>query len=98
MRLRPGEVEEGVLRVKPGHFVSFQVEGEEAIQEGRIRKGGSIPFFSYNALGRQPQYIETSIPYKAKVLGRSYGDSGVEEWRVFNSVAIEALGAVFEHD
>lgn len=31
------------------------------------------------------------------MLRGSYGDSRVKEWGVFDSVAIEALSAVFEH-
>lgn len=64
---------------------------------GGLVKGEEIPFLSNDSLGRQSQDIETSIPHESKVLGGSYGDSRVKEWRVFDSVAIEALSAVFEH-
>ena len=60
-------------------------------------KEGESPFLSDDTLGCQSQDIEASIPYKSKVLGGSYGDSRVKEWRVLDSVAIEALSAVFEH-
>lgn len=64
------------------------------IEEGVLRVE---PFLSNNTLGRQSQDIEASIAYETKVLGGSYGDSRVKEWRVFNSVTIEALSTVFEH-
>lgn len=60
-------------------------------------RGGCIPFLGNNALWRQSQDIEASIPYQTKVLGGSYSDSTIKEWRVFDSVAVEALSAVFEH-
>ena len=64
--------------------------------EGFLRRG-ELPFLSNDTLGRQSQDIEASIPYEPKVLGGSYGDSRVKEWRVFDGIAIEALSAVFEH-
>lgn len=67
------------------------------VYQAIFERGGEVPFLSNNTLGRQSQDIEASIPYESKVLGGSYGDSRVKEWRVFDSVAIEALSAVFEH-
>ncbi len=60
-------------------------------------KGEWIPFLSNDTLGRQSQDIKASISYQTEVLGGSYRDSRVKERRVFDSVAIEALSAVFEH-
>ena len=64
---------------------------------GGWEAGGYIPFFSNDALTRQSQNIETSISYQTKVLRGSYSDSRVKERRVFDGVAIEALGAKLEH-
>ena len=64
---------------------------------GTIGRGGIIPFLSNDTFRRQAQDIEASVSYETKVLGGSYGDSRVKEWRVLDSVAIEALSAVFEH-
>lgn len=68
--------------------------GPGEVEEGVLRVE---PFLSNNALRRQSQDIEASISYQTKVLGGCYCDSRVKEWRVFYSVAIEALSTVFEH-
>lgn len=73
---------------------------EERLPLGKIWErweSGWVPFFGNNAFRRQSKDIEPSIPHKAKVLGGSYSDSRVEEGRVLNGVAIEALSTVFEH-
>lgn len=56
-----------------------------------------VPFLSNNSLGRQPQYVEPAIAYYAVELRCRYSYAGVKKGRVFNGIAIEALGAIFEH-
>lgn len=56
-----------------------------------------IPFVRDDALGRQTQDVEASVSHETKMLRGGYGDSRVKEWGVFNSVAIEAWSAEFEH-
>lgn len=57
-----------------------------------------LPFLSDDAVGRQAQYIESSIAYKAKVGGCSDCYAGVEEGRVLDTVAVETLSPELEHD
>lgn len=56
-----------------------------------------VPFFRCNAIWCQTEDIKSSISYKTVMLRGGYGDSRVEEGRVFDGVSVEALGAVFEH-
>ena len=58
---------------------------------------GEIPFLRDDAFRCQTQDIETAIPYETEVGGGSYGKPGVEEGRVFDGIAVEALGAELEH-
>lgn len=55
------------------------------------------PFLGNDALGGQAQYMKAAITHQAEVRGRGYSDARIEERGVFDSVAIEALSAVFEH-
>lgn len=73
--------------------------GREGIQRivGRAVGTRGVPFLSNDSFGCQAQYIKAAIAYKTEVLGGSHSDSRVKEGRVFDSVAIEALSAVFEH-
>lgn len=60
--------------------VSLEVDEEGQLIWRIFWKGGELPFLSDDTLGCQSQDIEASIPYESKVLGGSYGDSGVKEW------------------
>ena len=56
-----------------------------------------LPFFGNDAFGCQTQDVEAAVTDETVVLRCCYCYSRVEEGRVFNGIAIEALGAVFEH-
>ena len=71
-------------------------EGIQRVAGTAIRAQG-VPFLSNDSFGCQTQYIKAAIAYKTKVLGGSYSDSRIKKGRVLDSVAIEALGTVFEH-
>ena len=58
---------------------------------------GRVPLLRDNALGGQAEDVESPIAYEAEVGGGGDGDARVEERRILYGVAIEALGAVFEH-
>ena len=51
------------------------------------------PFFLHYARRRQSQDVEPAVADQAEVGGRRDGQARVEEWRVFDGIAIEALGA-----
>lgn len=98
VRLRPGEVEEGVLGIEPGVPDVFSHHGLSSIGDS-IWTGAIalLPFFGNDALGRQAQYVEAAIAHEAEIRCRGYGDARIEEGGVFDGVAIETLSAVFEH-
>lgn len=56
-----------------------------------------VPFLRHHALWCQTEDIKSSISDQAVVLRSGYGNSRVEEGRIFDGVSVEALGAVFEH-
>ena len=55
------------------------------------------PFLRDDALGRQSQDVEPSIAHQSEVGGGGYCYARVEEGGVLHGLAIESLGAVFEH-
>ena len=55
------------------------------------------PFLSDDAFRGQAQDIEASVANETEVGGRCDCDAGIEEGRVFHSIAIEALGAELKH-
>jgi hypothetical protein len=92
--LGPRDVEERVLGVEPGErALSGCVHTYCACDDGEE----SAPFLGHNTVQRQAQYVHPSISNKAKVGRCRDGNAGVEEWRVFDTVAVVALRAVFEH-
>ena len=55
------------------------------------------PFETLDSLRCQFQDEESAITDKAVVRCACYRDAVVEEWRVLDCVALEALGVKFEH-
>jgi hypothetical protein len=54
-------------------------------------------FIRYDPIGRQRQNIETSVTYESKIRRGCTGYPVVEERRVLNGVAIEALSSIAKH-
>ena len=89
MRFRPREVVKRILRVEPRVPVIKAIATLAAVQ----RKLVGIPFLNHDPLGRQTQDKQAPVAHKAKVRRCGDGEARVEVWRVFHSVAIEALSA-----
>ena len=60
-------------------------------------KGEALPFFSYNSIGGEAQYVEPPIPDQPEVSRRSDSNSGVKIRRVLDAVTVKALGVEFQH-
>jgi len=62
-----------------------------------VRKKSNAPLLSYYAIGRETQNVQTPISHETEVRGTCNGYARIEEWRVLDAIAVEALGSVLQH-
>ena len=90
VRLGPGEIVERVLSLEPA---TPSADSSHV----NLRMRSAAPFLNHDPIGRQSQDVKPSVPDEPKISRCGDCETGVEEWRVFDGVAIEALSAKLEH-
>lgn len=68
----------------------------DGVQEWR-RSKFDAPLLCYYAVRCQTENIQASVSYQTEVRGACNGYARIEEWRVLDAIAVEALCSVLQH-
>lgn len=62
-------------------------------------EGGEFgaPFLGDDAVGCEPENVQSAVPDEAEVGGAGDGYARIEERRVLDAIAVEALGPELQH-